>query len=134
MWVLPPFLTIWSHGSVPSFPAEEGGASCWSWYPPTPFVLSGPGYVAGAEQGCSLSRRHCRPPFPSSAGCGSVLTPRGILEVALLGSLSWECSPLITDYEQPFPCFEARCKCLLPLEAFRSLRPSVPLSCVFSSS
>ena len=101
--------------------------------PATPVVLSGPGYVAGAEQGCSLSRRHCRPPFPSSAGRGSVLTPQGILEVALLGSLSWKCSPLITDYEQPFPCFEARCKCLLSLEAFRSLRPSVPLSCVFSS-
>lgn len=36
MWVLPPFLTIWSHGSIPSFPAEEGGAFCWSWSPPPP--------------------------------------------------------------------------------------------------
>ena len=133
-WVLPPFQTRWWHGGIPSFPtrrAAPGRQGLLLVLVPAAthththtHTRTHPGGLATwlcAEQERGRQCQSAGRQFPPLLAVGP-RSPWGFLRVALLGSLSWKCSPLITDHAQTFPL---RPSVIPPLpSAFRSLHPS----------
>ena len=62
----------------------------------------GPGHMVGSEQERGSQCQSAGRQFPPLLAVGP-RSPQGFLRVSLLGSLSWKCSPLITDHAQTFP-------------------------------
>ena len=115
-WVLPPFQTIQSHGGIPCFPARRAAPGRQALLlvlvthqgPPRAPTLGA--WPPEQERDSHSVAGHQFPPLLAVGPC----SPRGFLRVALLGSLSWKCSPLIAHCVQTFPHWGPAFMPLLP--------------------